>query len=440
MTDRAGAEMVERIAEWDLDHVFVEFPDIDGTSRSKQLDADYFRESWEEGFSMNMLLLAVSSRTDVPEGSGYGEELNFADGLVHPIPETFRRLPWRDDAARVLCDFEYEGGPAGAYTRHVLERVLAEVPDGVEFQVGSELEFYLLDEVEDGYEPATTDRHECVSWATEEISGFYDRAARWAKEYGIPVSSIQHEYGAGQFEILFEYGDPLAQADRTFDFKRLVKQTARETGHTATFMAQPFTGGAGNGYHLHLSAWADGENYFARGNGSGSHEGELSDEARGFVGGLLEHAPALVALGCPTLNALKRFEPGSFSPYTNSWGYNNRTAAVRVPANGPVRLENRVSAADANPYLVIAATLAAGLDGMRRELDPGSPVDGDAAGQRPPLPRSPELVLRALEDDEVLVDALGEEFVRAFTAVKRAELDSFYGHVTDWEERYIEVL
>ena len=433
MSDLTGEEMDRRIEEWGLDHVFVELPDIDGTSRSKQYDADYFRETWRDGLSMNAFLLAISSRTDVPEGSGYGEERNFADGLVHPIPSTFKRLPWRDDAASVLCDFHFRGEPAGAYTRHVLERVLETTPAGIDFQAGSELEFYLLEETENGYEPATADPHECVTWATEEVAPFYDRAARWAKEYGIPVQSFQHEYGAGQFELLFDYGAPLDQADRTFDFKRLIKQTALLGGQLATFMAKPFTDDSGSGYHLHLSAWEDGENYFADGDG-------LSEEGRWFVGGLLEHADAIVALGCPTLNALKRFKAGSFSPYTNSWAYNNRTAGVRVPENGPVRVENRISSADANPYLVIAATLAAGLDGLRRELEPGEPVDGDAAGQRPPLPRSPTRVLEALEGDEVLVDALGEEFVRAFTAVKRTELDSFYDHVTDWERRYLEVM
>ena len=152
-------EMESALQEGDLEHVFVEFPDIDGVSRSKQVDADYFRERWREGFSMNMLLLAVSSMTDVPEGSGYGAELNYADGTVIPVPETFQRLPWREDAARVICDFEFRGEPAGAYTRGVLERVLAETRDEMDatFGVGNELEFHLLDVTEAGYEPVTDD-------------------------------------------------------------------------------------------------------------------------------------------------------------------------------------------------------------------------------------------------------------------------------------------
>jgi glutamine synthetase len=195
-------------------------------------------------------------------------------------------------------------------------------------------------------------------------------------------------------------------------------------------MAVPFTGASANGLHLHVSAFDGDDNAFADGD-------ELSETGRQFVGGLLEHADSLVALGCPTINSFKRFTPGSFSPYTRSWGYNNRTAAVRVPESGPVRVENRIPGADANPYLAVAATLAAGFHGVREGLEPDDPVDGDAAGKRPPLEDAPEVALRALENDDVLVEALGEEFVRAFTAVKRHERGEFNDHVTDWERRYL---
>jgi glutamine synthetase len=428
-------EMESALQEGDLEHVFVEFPDIDGISRSKQVDADYFREHWREGFSMNMLLLAVSSMTDVPEGSGYGEELNFADGTVVPVPETFRRLPWREDAARVICDFEFRSEPAGAYTRGMLERVLAETRGELDatFGVGNELEFHLLDVTEDGYEPVTDGPHECVTRATERVGGFYDRLKRWCDALDVPVKSLQHEYGAGQFEVLFDHAPPVAAADRTFTFREVVKEAAAAEGRRATFVAKPFTGASANGYHLHLSAFEGGENRL------GDEDG-LSETGLSFVGGLLEHAEALVGLCCPTLNSFKRFTPGSFSPFTRSWGYNNRTAAVRVPEAAPARIENRIPSADANPYLVVAGTLAAGLHGVREGLDPGEPVEGDAQGKRPPLPRSPEVALRALEADDALVSALGEEFVRAFAAVKRRELDLFGDHVTDWEKRYLEVM
>lgn len=167
---------------------------------------------------------------------------------------------------------------------------------------------------------------------------------------------------------------------------------------------------------------------------------ELSATGEAFVGGVLEHAEALTALCCPTLNGFKRFTPNSFSPYEKSWGYNNRTAAIRVPAAMPIRIENRIPGADANPYLVLAGTLAAGLHGVREGLDPGNPADATDGVDRPSLPLSPGIALQALENDEVFVDALGEEFVRAFTAVKRRELKEFNDKVTEWEKRYLETL
>jgi glutamine synthetase len=426
-------DVARRIDEAGVEQVIVEFPDIDGISRSKRLDADYFLEKADDGFSVNMLMLGVSSVTDVPQGSGVGESINFADGTIHPVPETFRVVPWRDDTARVLCTFSFRGDSAGAYTRNVLARVLDEVPD-LDIGVGVELEFHLLRETEAGaYKPLTDGKHELVTRATETADRVYDTLRAWSDAMNVPLQVLMHEYGAGQFEVLFEYGGPMQSADRTFTFRELVKRSADANDLTGTFMAVPFTGASANGFHLHVSAFDGDENWFAA-------DDALSETGRAFVGGILEHADALVALGCPTINSFKRFTPGSFSPYTRSWGYNNRTAAIRVPESGPLRLENRIPSADANPYLVVAGTLAAGFHGVREGLDPGEPVDGDAAGQRPPLETSPEVALRALENDDVIRGALGEDFVQAFTAVKREERAQFNDHVTDWEQRYLGIL
>ena len=428
-----AADNIEQLIETEnVEEVIIEFPDIDGIARSKRVDADYFLEKFETGFSMNMLLLGVSSVTDVPEGTGLGESLNFADGTIYPVPETFRVVPWRDNTARVLCTYSFRGDPAGAYTRDLLARIVDDAPD-LEIGVGAELEFHLLRETEDGVEPLTDGSHECVTRATEVADSVYDRLRSWSEAMDVPLQVLMHEFGAGQFEVLFEHGGPMRTADRAFTFRELVKRAANTANLTGTFMALPFTGASANGFHLHVSAFDGDDNAFADGT-------ELSATGRAFVGGLVEHADSLVALGCPTINSFKRFTPGTFSPYTESWGYNNRTAAIRVPESGPVRVENRIPSADANPYLVVAATLAAGFHGVREDIDPGDPVDGDAAGQRPPLEDSQEVALRALEDDDVLTEALGEEFVRVYTAVKRCEREKFNDNVTDWERRYLGVL
>lgn len=417
----------------DVRYVYLEFCDLNGISRSKQIGVERFREAWQAGFSVNMLLLVQTPRNHVPEGTGYGTEIGYGDGLLRPDLSTVKRIPWRDDAIRVLCDVEFDGEPVCAAPRIALQSVLSEIDLDLEISVGSELEFHLFEDT-DSYEPVTDHKHEWISWATEQVSPFHDRLTEWGRAYGVPIQSLEHEHGPGQFEVLFDHGPPLAQADRTFDFKRLVKQAAKHSGHEATFMAKPFGDESGNGYHLHVSAVTEETNAFAR------DDGELSASGRSFVAGVLDHADALTAFHAPTFNAFKRFDATGFAPDTASWGFDNRMASVRIPS-GRTRIENRIGSADANPYLVIASTLAAGVDGIRRSLDPCAASDGNPAGSRPQLPRSPEVALTALESNETLVDFLGENRIRAYVATKRRDVAAFRDHVTDWErDQYVELL
>lgn len=414
-------------------HVYLEFCDLNGISRSKQVAVEYFRESWQTGFPVNMLLLVQTARNHVPEGTGYGKEIEYGDGLLRPDPSTFKQIPWRDNAIRVLCDIEFDDEPVAAAPRTALQSVLSSFDLGLDFGVGSELEFYLLEDG-DQYEPVTAHKHEWVSWATEQVAPFHDKLRKWGSTYGVPIQSLEHEHGPGQFEVLFECGTPLAQADRTFDFKRLVKQAATHSGHKATFMAKPFAKESGNGYHLHVSARRGDENAFA------GADGGLSTTGRAFVAGVLEHADALTAFHAPTLNAFKRFDTAGFAPDTASWGFDNRMASIRIPS-GTTRIENRIGSADANPYLVIAGTFAAGVDGIQRSLEPCSASDGTPAGNRSQLPRSPEIALTALETDDVLVEALGQDLIRAYVASKRRDLKEFQDFVTDWErDQYLLLL
>ncbi|MFB6212149.1 MAG: glutamine synthetase family protein [Halobacteriales archaeon] len=437
-TVTTGEDLERRVREDDIEQVLVEFPDINGISRSKVLTAEKFLDTWEAGPAMNLAVLVQTPRNDLPTGTGLAEETGFADGRLELAPETFRPLPWRDGTARVLGDITYRGEPVAASPRTVLDRVLTAIDGlGLEFGVGSELEFSLLTAGKDGdYRPVTDHKHECISWATEAVLPFYEQLSEWAGDYGISIDSIQHEHGPGQLEVLFEYSGPRTQADRAFDFKRLVKQTARRTDRYATFMAKPFTAESGNGYHLHVSAReADtGTNAFG-------DDGELTTRGRQFVAGLLEHADALVALGTPTLNGFKRYDPDGFVPTRATWGYDHRQVGVRIPAIGTTRIENRFAAGDANPYLVIAATLAAGAHGIEAELDPGPPVDGESGDDRDRLPRTQGEALAALSADAEIRDRLGDPVIDAYLAVKRRELQAFHDTVTPWErEQYVELL
>lgn len=418
----------------DVQNVFLEFCDLNGISRSKQVTADHFRKTWQSGFPINMLVLVQTPRNHIPNGTGYGEEIGYGDGMLRPDPTTFKALPWREGAARVLCEVEYENERVGGEPRGVLQSVLDSVELDLDFSIGSELEFYLLEGDSVGFEPVTDHKHEWISWATEQVNPFYDRLTEWGPEYGIPIQSIEHEHGPGQFEVLFDYGPPITTADTTFDFKRLVKRTAQRSGHKATFMAKPLDGESASGYHLHVSAERDGKNAFADGDGG------LSDDGRHFVGGILAHSDALTAFHAPTLNSFKRFRPGGFAPYTASWGYDNRTTAIRIPSGTP-RIENRIASADANPYLVIASTLVAGVDGINKSIDPGDAIEGSSGARGHELPRSLELSLAALESDEVLREGLGDDLVRAYVANKCRGIEEFRNVVTEWERnQYVDVL
>ncbi len=443
MSHDSASEGGSPLDDDDLSHVFVEFADMNGLSRSKQVAADHFRSRIEAGFSMNLAHVTQTPRSDVVEGSKYGAPVEWADGTLYPDLDTLRRVPWREDAARVICEFEFEGTPVEGVPRRALRRVVDDATArGFDPTVGNELEFYLLEPAEGGYEPVTNDKHENLTRAAEAMAPFYDRVYDWAPAFGLDPTAAHHEFGAGQFEIAFEPGPPVEQADRTFRFKELVKQAADVDGHEATFMAKPFTDRSGSGYHLHVSLFEDGANVLEAAEGSATGaSGELSRRGEHFVGGLVEHAPALTALGTPNLNGYKRHQPGTFAPHSVSWGYGTRMASIRVPAHGTTRIENRIPSADANPYLVVASTLAAGLHGIEAEIDPPAPSTGETADDRPALPSTPHDALDALARDDALAERLGPSLVSEYVLQKRQEVDEFYEETTDWERRrYVDVL
>jgi glutamine synthetase len=244
-----------------------------------------------------------------------------------------------------------------------------------------------------------------------------------------------------QYEINLRHADALTAADRAFLLKTSVKDIAAQNGLLATFMGKPFNDQGGSGFHIHLSLAKDGENAFPD---EGDERG-VAAELRHFTAGVLAHAPACMAFLNPTVNAYRRILPDSLAPTHANWGFDNRTTYVRIPPErgGATRLEVRVGDGSANPYLGIAAVLFAGLDGVRRGLDPAEPLSGDAytapedrAGGR--LPTSLDDALDALEGDAVIADAMGRELVETFVAVKRFELERHRTHVSEWElEEYL---
>jgi glutamine synthetase len=256
---------------------------------------------------------------------------------------------------------------------------------------------------------------------------------------GIRVIQIGTEYGAGQLEINLHHETPMKAADDLVTFRETVKAIARDLGVVASFMPKPFADAAGNGVHVHLSLWgADGSDDKSVGDGPLG----LSPDLAHFMAGVLAHAPAICGVSAPTVNSYKRLLPGSWAPGHIAWGSGNRAVLVRVPGSTRRRIEFRAGDHTANPYLFLTALIAAGIDGLDRQLDPGPPVEGDIGhmsitevermGGRF-LPRTASDALNAIEADTTVMDALGPVCGPELLRIKRHGLARYETHVSEWE-------
>jgi len=310
---------------------------------------------------------------------------------------------------------------------------------GFDTLMGSEFEFYLLtgdthEPLFDGYHIFNTVRNDFVPTIR--------RIVEEMPQVGVDIITANCEYAGSQWEINFRPGGGMSGPDNAFTFKNAVKQLAHLHGLKATFMSKPFADSAGSGCHTHVSLTdlSSGENVF----GDDTEAEGLTDVCRRFMAGQLRHARAVYALLAPTVNCLKRRRPHTFSPSNISWGVEDRSALLRIKGGSAAsrHVENRAPTGLCNPYLVGAALLAAGLNGVEEglELEPAAGTPAEEDGSKPPLPFSVHEALQALESDQKLVDALGQDFVTAYTTMRRYELQRFDDHVTDWErQEYIEI-
>ena len=263
------------------------------------------------------------------------------------------------------------------------------------------------------------------------------RTLRHLRDLGIGVITGNHEFDGGQYEINLSHSGALDAADRAFRFKAAVKELARKEGKLATFMAKPFGDAGGSGFHLHLSCLAPDEEGARNAFDDPSGTYGLSATARHAVAGILAHAPALAALANPTVNSYKRFGPDTLAPWLIDWGLDNRSAMLRIPPErgSGARVELRLGDAGANPYLLIAGTIAAALLGVRAGEEPPAPLEGYGydTSKSAVLPTNLPAALDALEADTALTELLGKDFTTSFLSYKRNEAERFQRHVTDWE-------
>lgn len=430
----------EMVREQGIHTIRLEFPDFYGIMRGKAIPAERFWHVAEEGVQFALPVFALDLSGNVASGSGVAEEVEYADMTALPDLATFGPVPWEQGTARVLADLYFQGRPLDLAPRQILRKIVQKYRDrGLEPVIASELEFYLCKQEGQNW-VRYVDRPSMV-YTTSRLTDpddFTGRLRAVLAQMGMTVLASNHEFFPSQYEINLKHLPALEAADATAVFKHVVKEMACREGLLATFLARPFNGLGGSGYHLHVSLRdaASGKNaFFDPANTDG-----LSPLLRSFVAGQLIHAAPSMALLAPTVNSYKRYQLFSFAPVYILWGLDNRTTYVRIPAERGegTRVENRAADAAANPYLVMAAVLAAGLDGIERNLDPGEAYAGDAyqsgdPAVHPMLPNSLGTALDALEKDGYLGGIFGPEFVKAYLAVKRMEYRRFLDYVTDWE-------
>jgi len=427
--------------EQGIRNVRFELPDMHGTSRSKLIPIEHASRYAEEGLNMYGGTVVLDSRSDVVPGTLYNEEIAYADQRLKPDPSTAAIVPWAEATGRMICDTYWDDGqPLGAAPRHVFRRVLERCRElGYEPLLGLEPEFYLLDRetkqpLFDGYHIFNTVRN---TWVPA-----IERIVNEMREFGVDIITANCEYAGSQWEIVFGPSSGMAGPDTAFTFKNGAKELAHQEGLIASFMSKPFQDGAGCGAHNHIGLLKreSGENAMA----DPDHEWGLSETGRSFVAGQLRHARSIYTLLAPTVNCLKRRRTHTFSPTNVSWGLEDRSAFVRVKGGSPKskHVENRAPTGLSNPYLASAALLGAGIlgiaDGLELEPPAAPPAEEDESKAK--LPTTVEESLAALESDMAIVNLLGPEFVKAYGAMRRYELQRFHDHVTDWErDEYLEL-
>jgi glutamine synthetase len=417
------------------------FPDAHGFPRGKRIPARQFVERAWRGFDIANAALIWDRKCDVLPDVRYANfDTGYPDMKAVPDLATFRPIPWRPGAASVICDcLEEDGSEVAVSTRRILKEVVAEARAmGYEPQVGSELEFYIFDADRTPLYPEI-DCYSLVRGAA--LEELLERVRRELEAFGIEIEACNTEYGPAQVEVNIRYADALTTADDTMLFKAAVKEIAAQLGYRVSFMAKPFADQSGSGYHVHqsLTDLGSGENAFAP---AGHGFQGAPQVMRAYLAGLLAHIASFTAIGSPTVNAYKRVKGYTFAPVNVSWGIDNRTVAVRaIVGHGPAnRLEWRNAAADANPYVLIAACVAAGLEGIRQGLEPPPMVEGDAYARDdlPPLPDTLGSALDLLEKDDLAGQVLGE-YLQVFLTLSRHEVALWRSAVTDWErERYFD--
>ena len=408
--------------------------DLNGLMRGKRIPADQWPRICGSGNALAMSLFTMDMTCDVWETPVVGFANGFPDCHIFPMHPPVA-VPWEPGVA--MCFARAEGVDHGPLTVDPRQALLRQVERAnamdIDLQVGTELEFYLLNP--DTGRPRDKG-NDCYGLArAAELEPVLGPMRRELAEMGIPIEQSNPEYAAGQVEVNIRYDSAMIAADRVVMFRSLVKQLAARHGLNATFMAKPFIDESGNGFHLHYSLWSQGKNIFA-------DAGKLNDRGRHFLGGMQQRMAEASICGAATVNAYRRRQPLSFCPVNASWGLDNRTVALRVieGSDTAVRIEKRDAGADCNPYLLMAADIAAGLDGIEGKTEPTAITTGNAYedDNAPPIPLHLADAISLARNSGWLFDVLGADQHEIWLQQAERELAFFNQQVTPFETaRYL---
>ena len=417
--------------------VLLGIPDVNGSIRGKALRPTAFDSAVRHGTVMTDLILGLDPvDTPISDFERFGIRTGAADLVVHPDPETLHELTWRPGWRVCLATPSWpDGTPCDFAPREVFRHVLDEMGElGFEVMAALEYEIRLWD---GGGQPMSSG----ISYSLTEIGRYGEFVSQLVpalEGLGVDISAVHTEAGPGLLELNLEPRRGLRAADDAALVKFAVKELAASMGMRASFLAKTAPGEEGSSGHIHFSCWDGQTNAFAA--------PDVADPVPAAFGaaiaGVLEHLPAASLLLNPNVNSYKRLVPGWFAPINATWGYENRSCAVRaIRSDRPAlwRFECRRPGADANPYLALAAVAASATDGMKNKAEPPPPIEGDAyaLADLPELPGSLESAIRVFEADRVLRSALGEGFSAYYTTSRAWELKAWRETVTDWErERY----
>lgn len=453
------ARVKAEIAANNIEMIRFNIADQHGVLRGKAFVPSELETIVRNGCTMpsSLLLKDTSHRTAFPvwnEGAGIGrpEFSGAADVIMHPDLSTFRILPWAANTASIQCDLVGpDGEPNDFDTRNILRMALQKLNDaGFDYRCGLEIEcsiFRLADQRSfadttqpnraPDVRPVTLGYQYLTDSVLDEFDDVYQVLRRDLVALGLPLRSMEVEFGPSQCELTFGVTGAMQAADDLVALRAAVRQICRRHGYHASFMCRPALPNVmSNGWHLHQSLvdLASGDNVFMP-----TDEADmLSEIGLNFVAGILEHAEATCVFSTPTINGYKRFSPHTLAPDRLSWGKDNRGAMLRVlgsPGDPASRIENRVGEPAANPYLFIASQILAGLDGIQRKLTPPPPTSEPYNDKSLTLPGSLAEALGALKTSEFYRRQLGQNFIDYLVAIKEYEIDRFHAVVTDWEHQ-----